>query len=400
MKTQELELHGNSYYIIVLRYMGQQGVGVKSLTYLQCWASHTGLPMVIVEPAISKSVMTGDIWTSKVIFGDLFDLNHFNDVSKNAGYPEIARIKQFYHQGPMNIVYVSIKHHHSTVDFTNSESCFTTQIPHSMLDSFRRKGYCIVNVVSVNSERLTSQLLQDILGKWINTNITIIFERYGPWFTNENEVACKGISDTFSHQFRSSIRILNDTKNYEETYLDSSHPVAVLMRTEHVIRKKKSNLVECLSNVISVAKKIQGDNIDNIPMVAVDFGMYGSNSWLSIVTDNITRIKAQNQVKVAIQTLLRNKMTFEVWEKGFSSVASQSGEINEGYIAALQRTIASRAKCLILMGGGVFQELVLKDYLDFHPDLDTWCIHFICTDNKKQLKNLIQFTEKKLNLTV
>ena len=48
---------------------------------------------------------------------------------------------------------------------------------------------------------------------------------------------------------------------------------------------------------------------------------------------------------------------------------------DHGYVAALQRTIASRANCLVLVGGGNFLKLALGDYLNFHPNPSSWCIH-------------------------
>ena len=49
-----------------------------------------------------------------------------------------------------------------------------------------------------------------------------------------------------------------------------------------------------------------------------------------------------------------------------------------GYIAALQRAIASRADCLVLAGGGNFLKMALYQYLDNHPKRADQCVHFLC----------------------
>ena len=64
--------------------------------------------------------------------------------------------------------------------------------------------------------------------------------------------------------------------------------------------------------------------------------------------------------KQLLNSLFNNELSFSEWEESFTRATGGVG--NSGYIqAALQRTLASRAKCLILIGGGTFQDLALKD---------------------------------------
>ena len=71
-------------------------------------------------------------------------------------------------------------------------------------------------------------------------------------------------------------------------------------------------------------------------------------------------------------------------EESFAQVASVAN--SGGYMAALQRTIASKADCLILVGGGYFQELALNDYKMNHPDKNKWCVHLVCATYSETLK--------------
>ena len=71
-KTKKVEMLvpdrvSNDVHLLALRYMGQQGVGVRALTSLQCWASKTGLPVKIVEPTILHSMMTGYIFSKESV---------------------------------------------------------------------------------------------------------------------------------------------------------------------------------------------------------------------------------------------------------------------------------------------------------------------------------------------
>ena len=64
--------------------------------------------------------------------------------------------------------------------------------------------------------------------------------------------------------------------------------------------------------------------------------------------------------------------------------------MSSGYIAAFQRTLASRADCLVLVGGGYFQELALNDYKRNHPDRSTWYIYIVCAINSVRLQEDVQ----------
>ena len=64
----------------------------------------------------------------------------------------------------------------------------------------------------------------------------------------------------------------------------------------------------------------------------------------------------------------------------FDMITIAHGITDLGYVAAIQRTIASRADCLVLVGGGHFLKLALGDYLKFHPNHSSWCIHTVCME--------------------
>lgn len=381
-------------YLTVQRYMGQQGVGVKALTALQCWASRTNLPVAIVEPAISDSVLTGDILHASMSLADLFDLDHFNAVSRYAGYPEVIRKKIYLEQSVKNIILVSfeIGAHFEQVwpKNTSAEECYTNLKQDQFLKSVvKGADYCIVKVVVVNNRMLAAQVFRDIVGKWSHTSVTIIFRKFGPWFSQENGEKCLSIShDNYMNAlYHPSVRVLRDVEKYKELYLNPGNPVAVMMRVEHTVNT--FSLGKCLDDLVNVTKSAQGGGVqDNMPMMAVDFGKYGSNSWNWYVkaNDNVKKAAIRDS-KDALQVILKNKMSFEDWEDTFTRVTGD--KVNAGYMAAVQRTIASRAECLVLMGGGDFQELVLRDYLEFHFDDKIRCVHLVCVDNERKLRNLI-----------
>ena len=67
--------------------------------------------------------------------------------------------------------------------------------------------------------------------------------------------------------------------------------------------------------------------------------------------------------------------SFQKWEESFNEATG--GIKDQTYIAALQRVIASRAKCLLLFGGGTFELLAFRDYLRNHPNPSERCWRWV-----------------------
>ena len=76
-------------------------------------------------------------------------------------------------------------------------------------------------------------------------------------------------------------------------------------------------------------------------------------NWLSKDNQDLDLLDATTRFKEMIPVWLNEQFSFKEWEHSF--VKSANGIITPGYIVALQRVIATRADCLVLVGGGKFQ---------------------------------------------
>lgn len=372
-------------HVLVLRFMGQQGVGAKALVSLQCWISQIGLPAAIVEPAITSTLMTGNIVPGKVTLTDLFDMDNFNTLSRGMGYPELVSRDSFFENASRNIIFVKIetKSTHLSLpepDIGETGSCLKATT--TVLQSLVRGGFCIVKIASVNNQNLTPHSLRNILGRWVNSSITLVISLFGPWQYRKN---CN--NDLIHHQYQPSLKVLNDAKSYKQHYLATNNPIAVMLRTEHVLQNQL-NLTSCLQQTVALTREIQPTTSSGIPMVAIDFGRFGSGTWNWSVKDSAYEA-GKRLTKATLPLLLGKKMSFSEWEDTFS-LAIDGDSSNQGYMGAVQRAIASSARCLILVGGGHFQEMVLQDHMKLYPQKEP-CVHFICTDNEKQLREVIRF---------
>ena len=162
-----------------------------------------------------------------------------------------------------------------------------------------------------------------------------------------------------------------------------------MLRSEQLVHSTTGNMDEkfavirtCLGSVETLTRQLQTSNDTHAlgrTFVSVDVGRFGSGSWHTTLQDAADAVeKFSLTVQDAVIAMVNTTMTFLEWESGF--VKSSGGIEDRGYIAALQRTIASRADCLVLVGGGNFIKLALHEYLLNHPDPQTWCIHYVCVN--------------------
>ena len=121
-------------------------------------------------------------------------------------------------------------------------------------------------------------------------------------------------------------------------------------------------------------------------MITADIGKYGSNTFHWAVKDKEKLAIGINETKTTMLELTNHTLSFEEWEESY--VMAAGGITNSGYIAALQRTIASQADCLVLiMGGGNFQDLALQEYGRLHQIKKKRCIHYVCIHRAIAKKN-------------
>ncbi len=400
-------------YVVALRYTGQQGTGIQALMSLQCFIGSLNLSMYILEPSMTRTSFGSSFeWSqihnsSSLKFGDMFDVTHFNRASRTMGFAEIRSESEFQMNGPTDVILVeSFRSVESpaTLVWTSKEKndCYSDQrVPNS---------YCIRRVVSVTGKKdikvsyrifTEEELFSVVLGPWSPKDITLVFrEWHTPWYVSSRSLSnpsqCKDIRSISTEiQFHTSSTLLADAQRYEDHFLGSAkNKLAIMFRIERMMiyltilknRKKIDNIetsvTKCLNKVVNVAEERRKKNGFSIPLVTLDLGNYGSISWRDRnveVAHNITK-----QAKSTLSNLFHNQWTFSEWEDSFSQVVTVPG--NSGYIAALQRTLASRADCLVLVGGGYFQELALNDYKRSHPDKSTWCIYVVCAINFERLQ--------------
>ena len=420
-------------YILVQRYSGQQGAGIQALLSLQQWTRDVGLPMMIVEPFLRLSVMQiprADVGPTGVWFSDMFDLQNFNEMSRSEGSPEIVDWPTFSASASRYIVHVKMIAIDRHTDFSRPKVVWTAAPESRKCKMYGRRicnvarqlnrTCCVVRVVEAywkfaSRHSLSSEdVYGTILGGLDPFQITLIFSLWrGPWQTDHpvsspsppDQLSVTGSSSQVN-KFQDSPKLLQSIVNYQNRFmasgLSTNHTgyVAVMLRAEHSVlqlqHKRKSNISEemehCLSEVLQRTSEAQRELGTSDLLVTADVGYYGSGSWNATMSPgkqgNVTDV--QMKVQETVEKLYGGRWSFHDWEQSFSEATG--GVKDRGYVAALQRGLASNAACLVLLGGGSFQKLALTSYLHHTKTHgQPQCVHLVCMENKySSIKSMLK----------
>ena len=375
-----------------------------------------GVPAHIVEPFVDNSVLYHtDLKTTdsrnKLKFSDLFNLDTFNRESQKLGYGPLVRLEYFLNHIPDKGIIVELRsgglNKYTKVEwdgYNNLESpCYNGRRKHLMNNItvciVRRVSICCVktydrDTLSHPNTIMTPQELHNgILGNWTSQRISlIIFQHWTAWW--HIPVTCK---HSIKGKIYPSEQVQKHAKKYRDTFLKSEKVVAFVLRFEHLILRNY-NVDVCLRKFRQARENLNNTLANASIFVAADLGRYQSGSWeRTFSLSRINRMRGK-QIKSRFINVLSDFMDsqwkFDEWDNSFRQVTG--GIEDAGYIATLQKSIASRADCLVFLtkGESAFQGLVRAEYIQYHPTVSEQCIHYLCT---KDCPNCTHFYTKQLD---
>ena len=344
-------------------------------------------------------------------FRDLFDLVNFDKISRDLNYSQLISRDFFFEKAPRKIVLVFIyegeknelpeltrlwpQHNRSAGKcFDPLTSSFNSDSKYQLYQIIQ-KGFCIVKVVVFRMTRgealifTESQLRTNILGKMKTTDFTLVFNIWMPKFvlpgTKGRECIDSGYHSS-KGQFQPSQRLLASANYYKKHFMNSTDGhIALMVRLEQIysfLHRPRSaygnwTVKKCLDVAIQKVKEYQTNRSLGLPFITLDVGKYGSKTLKTIGLENLkNNTKYINRL---LSSVYDHHWNLKEWENSFT--ASSGGIVDSSYIAALQRTLASKAECLVLVGGGMFQELTMRKYMESRKEKD-WCIEFLCIKDR------------------
>ena len=376
----------------------------RNLLGLIHWAND--LNLTVVEPCVYNSffnlancidaVNHSTLAERQLSFRDYFDIDYWNNqtLSHNIGAPLLAW-ENFILNMPTKeaiIVYIwrlgNKKNVKATV-FINDEieryavGCYPVQEvtkPQFTKEKFAKLGIKITREVCFRFNNFVPMSVQwfdrQIFGSCKPSNVLIVFAQWPGAFRGAVylDKAEYGHTQAFSDYIRPSPRVIEDSRKYAEQFLGGSNYVAVHLRTMKMAtalkHKSQKYIVEfitkhCNRQVSTVLQKLKGKRF-----LALDLGKFGDHDPDKVVLTN-------DSVNVIVVTLLSSVYGGEwnqtEWEDSF--VQATSGITDSGYIAMMQKVLASNADCIVVGGGGEFHKSLMNQYI---KKTKNPCMHKVC----------------------
>ena len=388
------EEHGT--FILTASYVGQQGGGVLGLLSQQYFSHHLDIPVSIVEPFLISTKLGHVKYqprrhrTDPIKFSDLFNIHTFNAVSRRSGYRRLVAWEDFISNAPEKTILVELQSGKDTrnntvweTDTASGTSCYNGK-KYSVFKELVTCAVCIVRVVTVcciesedssyKSALTVKDLQNTFFGRWKPEEVNLLFSYWSAYWHMPSE-SCKTFHP--SGNLFSSLQLVKHANEYKDLYMKSNQStIAFVLRFEYLLAEH-NDIDTCMQKIYETHSRMK--IMDKSIFVAADIGKYKSASWKKTLSEFSSKKAAQlmETFKNAVSLLIGDQWTFEDWENSFTKVAT--GIEDSGYIAALQKTIASQADCLyFLVLGGNFQYLVVEEYVKHHPHQSEQCIHYIC----------------------
>ena len=391
-------------YIISYNVYEQQTAAARNLWGLQLWANTVG--MKVVEPFFSNKSLTFAPITKHILnpmrFSDLYDMEYWNKQCMSKGGAELVPWKEFLSMASKNIIFVQlcsvhrffrchteIKAKANPHDALMSIAHYRRGISNQATKYFSDLGFKFVRWVSVEFNQSNPMALQEfshyIFDQYDTNDVTVMFEN---WMgIRGSRVNLQGInlvtrSNSVCVGLLPSQKVVADSQRYLQHVRHSDGKYfGIMVRVQRAYSKIQSQenyktidglnfMRDCAKN-ISNLEEIQ-NNKDWDRTLAIDLGNFGSYPYRSQGINKEEEVLYDDFFKA----VYGNNWTIEEFENSFTKYL---GTNNPVYIAQVQRTIAARSDCIVLIGGGsTFQTAALAFYKKFHPDVKKQCIIMHC----------------------
>ena len=396
-------------YAVSLRYMDQITCGARRVRSLQCWAKQLSRSLRVVQPSINGSYF-GPPEKSLVDgirrFSDIFDIDWWNNhgITK-AGYLPMATWEELFLKAPRETILVSFLYRDDPRCFENpppNSVCSLDEVQRFWSDTLKPFSFSVIREVCINfresGEFDRDEFDRAIFGKISeDTPVTILFNDWrGPLgkpskksklefqaLIRYRDVKCTPVTqDGFVRNLtRISLQpvpeMLQSAEVYATKYLHTSTDyVAVMVRWELILLehvywahafKDQNDGKKCKDKILEYLQEIRLKKGINSTFLATDAGRFGSRVLQPNVSfHGVVHEKSARELTEDLLGALNDKpRTLEEYDQHFADFDEATGHSIYS-ISQFQKSVAARAKCLLLVGWGTFHENTLALYMSRH----------------------------------
>ena len=350
-------------FILSADFWDQQTFSVKNILGLQGLAAWLGVKTV--EPFLVRTKFqipfedyeafhsNGSV--SHMRMSDVYDIDNWNSESSKLHF-KVSRLmpwEDFLRTASREVIFVKL---------VNFENCVLGEKVEAFNKSLTKIGFRLVVARCANfntGKPLTlSGFKKQIYGDMSPKRVTTVFNTWSQMITSS-----QFLSGNFILPLKPSRILLRDADYYRKKYLPPNGTyISILLRAEWLImnrgmiENRKSTLEECLNRASSWLAALKNQTQLSSVFVGMDVGKYGSTT-LRDLTKDYTLNLSERFLQTSYNT---PEVTLKNWEQTFSDISSSQVP---GYVAFLQKTIAVRGQCLLLIGFGSFQSHALQAYM-------------------------------------
>lgn len=357
-------------YVLSLGYYDQVTCAAKRMATLQCWANHSD--MSVVEPFVHTTYLEAHPKepqvSSNVRFQNLFNITAWNARCREASFSELVSWESFIEKAPREVTLVQIIYRPMNESGCTYRHLAAFWQKWLMEHQFRLSHNVCIDFTQQDS--LTLHEFNSLIFQQLPSTSTVIFNEWRgipggheSLYIPVQYPKC-GNSDRFFEFLTPNHLILQTADRYIQQYLSTDY-VGVMLRWEYPVRLSKHRGMHCLNATIQRLQSLQAKNRFNAAFLTVDLGKYGSTTFQKLLTRTGEYDKIYNDsMKLMHFMNYRKSISLAEYEKQFSDI---SGTDNPQHIALLQKTVAAKAKCLLLVGWGRFQHHALVMWKNWHP---------------------------------
>lgn len=400
-------------YVLPYAIYEQQTASARNLWGLQFWAK--SVDMKVVEPFFAehtlsfKSVVMG--LSNPMRFGDLYDIDYWNNQSAKHNCSELVKWEDFLSNAPKKVILVlnrgfkpnsrnaantgMVKMVNNPDAIVGTRSCGSNmEFPENSLTYFKHNGFYFVREVCITFNSSTPMTMEEyshhILGHFSPNQVTVIFAFWQG--IRSNRVNLKGVSLDNSNTVEIGLLPSREIVEESDRYLQklnlnnnnnqgSNKYFGVMVRiekvfTNFVVHKKLGSVDKFVDYMLKCAAGLKHLREFDVHKrwrrtLAIDMGKFGSVNFKKHGEE------AQHSIQRLYDAYFSSVFNKEDWsiEEFEGSFKKYLDTENPVYIAQIQRTIAARSDCLILVGGqSTFQTVAISFYKNFHPDSKQHCI--------------------------
>ena len=273
-------------------------------------------------------------------------------------------------------------------------NCETVYFNKSAIKYFSDLGFKFVCEVCIkfkyDNPLTMEQFAEHIFGQYKPSEVTVLFALWQG--IRRSRINLSGVdlkkANTIQVGLMPSKKIIEESDQYLQQFIPAGNKYfGVMVRVERMILlfSKSRSFNQVINYMTQCAEQLAGlqqfkDHQEWGRTSATDMGRMGSKGLLDGCIWHQQYCGIDKLFDLFFTSVFgKGGWSIEDYEGSFTQYLNTDITDNPAYVAQLQRTIAARSDCMIMIGGkSNFQTAAITFYKNFHPNVTEQCIIYHC----------------------